>query len=566
MSTAHPYVRISHPEQRKGGGIRRQTAEAVRPISDFCRDHGFRVAARLLIDDGVSAFRGLNATPTHELGQFLQRAKDGAIPRGDCLLIENWDRLSRQDVWAAVGLVHDLRELGIHVGRLDRMKLLRCDSTDAGDFFEAAVELMRGNSESAAKSDRNGKAWKRKRAAARESRRVITRMLPAWVRLDGDRLALIPERAAAVRRIFALARSGYGLKRIAQTLTAEGVEPFGEVVVREGRKRSQFAGRWSVPYLALILRDRRALGELQPKGPGRKPEGDPIPDYYPRVVSDQDFWAAKDVRANRPQSRATRRGKHADIFAGLLIDARSGSAYMAAQKDGKNKSNRVLVTHASTEGRGPCWSFPVATFEAAVLTLLKEISPADVLPGDDRPDETAALESERAVVREEITAIAEDMARRYSKTLAAVLERKEVRLAELDAQLSTAKAEAARPAAEAWGDMLTLADLLATAEDPVDVRLRLRLAVRRNVEGARLLVVPRGRDRFCAAQFAFSGGVVRRFLILHVAAGKNRPGDWEAWSFASAGVSDSFDLDIADDVGRLVGVLEALDVDVIRGK
>ena len=30
----------------------------------------------------------------------------------------------------------------IHVGRIDRMKLLRCDSNDPGDFFEAAVELM----------------------------------------------------------------------------------------------------------------------------------------------------------------------------------------------------------------------------------------------------------------------------------------------------------------------------------------------------------------------------------------------------------------------------------------
>src|SRR5262245_62560309 len=203
----HPYCRISDPGQRKGGGLERQTTA---DLQEFCTRFGFTPSKRVLVDDGVSAFHGLNATPNHELGKFLAEARRGLVKPGDCLLIENWDRLSRQDIWAAIGLVNDLRQLGIHVGRLDRMKLLRCDSNDPGDFFEAAIELMRGNSESNAKSDRNGKAWMKKREAARKARKPVTRRVPLWIEERDGNLYLIPEKAAVVKRVFTLAAAGYG--------------------------------------------------------------------------------------------------------------------------------------------------------------------------------------------------------------------------------------------------------------------------------------------------------------------------------------------------------------------
>ncbi|HKB34923.1 MAG TPA: recombinase family protein [Gemmataceae bacterium] len=242
-------------------------------MTAFCEPFGFTLSKRVWIDDGVSAFHGLNATPEHELGQFIAEARKGLILPGACLLIENWDRLSRQDPWASISLINDLRQVGIHVGRLDRMKLLRCDSTDTGDFLEAAIELIRGHSESAAKSMRNGAAWKRKREAARKSRAIITRRLPAWIEKRDGELRLIPERAATLRLIYQLRASGYGYPQIVGRLTREGIEPFGERFVREGRKRSQFAGSWTVPYVVRLLTDRRAVGEFQPCSKGRKPDG-----------------------------------------------------------------------------------------------------------------------------------------------------------------------------------------------------------------------------------------------------------------------------------------------------
>jgi DNA invertase Pin-like site-specific DNA recombinase len=178
MGTAHPYARISEREQRKGGGLVRQVAEADDKIQEFCRLFGFAQSPRVRVDDGVSAFEGLNASSSHELGKFLIEAQGGVIRPGDCLLIVNYDRLSRQNPWAAISLVHDLRQFKIHIGRLDKMKLLRHDSTDVGDFFEAAIEFLRGNSESTMKSFRNGNAWNRKRRLTRDKGTPLTRRLP----------------------------------------------------------------------------------------------------------------------------------------------------------------------------------------------------------------------------------------------------------------------------------------------------------------------------------------------------------------------------------------------------
>jgi DNA-binding transcriptional MerR regulator len=241
---AHPYARISDPDQRKGGGLERQTTAN---LAEFARLFGFDLSKRVLVDDGVSAWKGLNASPEHQLGQFLADARKGLIPPGDCLLLENYDRLSRQNPWAAIGLVNELRQLGIHVGRLDRMKLLRYDSDGPGDFFEAAIEFMRGNSESGAKSMRNGSAWARKRKAARESGQLITHRLPAWVQEQGGKLRLVLDRAAAIKRMFHLSAGGYGAALIVKRLTEEGVPAFGA------------SGRWTRAYVGLILKDRRVL-------------------------------------------------------------------------------------------------------------------------------------------------------------------------------------------------------------------------------------------------------------------------------------------------------------------
>src|SRR4051794_22913686 len=93
--TAYSYVRFSDPSQAEGDSLRRQTdgrAEA------FCTRHGLRLDTALSMRDlGVSAFRGAHRSDKHALGQFLELVRRGRISKGSYLLVENLDRLSRED-------------------------------------------------------------------------------------------------------------------------------------------------------------------------------------------------------------------------------------------------------------------------------------------------------------------------------------------------------------------------------------------------------------------------------------------------------------------------------------
>lgn len=554
---AHLYARISHPDQRKGGGLERQTQAAV---AEFCRRHGFTLSKRCLVDDGVSAFKGLNATPHHELGKFIAEATRGVIRRGDCLVVENLDRISRQDPWAAISLVNDLRQLGIHVGRLDVMKLLRCDSTDIGDFFGTAAEFSRGHSESAAKSMRNGAAWRRKREEARESGALITRRLAAWVEERDGKLRLVPQRSAVVRRIFRLAAGGYGAARIVKTLTEEKVPPFGA------------SGQWTRAYVGLLLKDRRVLGEFQPCTSDVKPDGKPIPDYYPAAVTEEEWYAARAGAAARKQPDGAYRqtpgrvGERVELFSGLLKNARDGGSYYVATRTDGGKHTRVLINTNAAEGRAPCYSFPLATFEAAVLSCLREIDPHEILNGDHGPDESLALAGELAHVEAKIDELAAELLKGDVTALARVLRQLEDKKRDLSERLAEARQKAAHPLSESWGEAQSLAAALENAPDPAEARLRLRSALRRIVDSVWLLAVPRGRDRLCACQVWFTGTQRHRdYLILHRPPKANKSarqkGGWWVRSLADVARPGELDLREPAHAKYLEKALAALDLE-----
>src|SRR5438270_7260340 len=107
----------------------------------------------------------------------------------------------------------------------------------------------------------------------------MSKQCPGWLRLEGGRYAVIPEGAETVRRIYRWAAEGFGLTAILGKLNAEKVPPLG------------YAKHWARTYLARLLRCRQVLGELQPhKGRqgDRKPDGKPIPGYYPAVVTEEE--------------------------------------------------------------------------------------------------------------------------------------------------------------------------------------------------------------------------------------------------------------------------------------
>jgi hypothetical protein len=599
----HLYGRISDDTQRAGSGLTRQAeADALAKAKAFGDRFGFVLAPKVWIDDGVSAFNPTNNNldPRHQLGQFLAAARRGVEVRpGDCLLVEVWDRLCRQGPWAAVGFASDLRRLGIHMGRLENGKLIRCDSDDLGDFFEYSLEAARGHNESKAKQYRNGDAMERKRQAAREGKKQpprrrdgrvtesVTDRLPAWVS-DVEGKLVLNDKAEVVRYVVKLAMDGYGTAGIVKRLTAEKVPPISPRLKPISKKASRRYGEtnggahWSRSYIALLLSDRRICGDF---GPRNGPPDKVIAGYYPQVITPDEFNALR-VRVRRRQPRRTggpcrparprrprrtgeadaatprRTGAHVNPFAGLLKDARDGGSYYVATRCNHGVYRRVLLNVAASEGRATAYTFPYLDFEAAVFSRLQEINAGEILNGGEATDEVAFLIEQLEGVEIEYAEAKAYLDVRFSNALAdkvADLEAKKAALAEKKAEAEYLRAH---PLSAAWGEVSAL---VATDALTAEQRTRLKQELARVVQSIQLLVVPRGRVRLCAVQIHFAGGRHRSYLILHTPPQANQhgpahAGTWSVRSFAAALGADDLDLRNREDAADLERELAAVDL------
>lgn len=550
---AWSYIRFSHPEQAKGDSLRRQ-AEAA---AVWCERNGVSLDTSLSLRDlGKSAYLGEHRKnpDRHALAAFLKLVEDGKVPRGSYLVIENLDRLSREHIQPALLLTLNLLQAGVRIVQLKPAEMIFDDKSDTMPVMMMMMELSRGHSESAMKSERVGAAWSERKKNARNGG-VLTRRLPAWIEESDGKLGLILERAAIVKRIFQMAASGYGHASIVKRFTEEKVPTFGP------------SGRWVRAYISKILTDRRPLGEFQPCGQGRKPDGEPIANYFPAVISEEEWLAARAGAAQRRQRRG-RVGKHVNVFAGLVKNARDRDTYYVA-----SKPQRLLVNTNSVDGLAPCRSFPFDVFEEAILSLLSEINPHDILNGDQGPDETLVLSGELAQTEASIATIAADLDEHgESPTLFRRLRDKEDKKRDLVERLARAREKAANPLSESWGEAQSLSRVLAAAPDPEDARLRLRSALRRILDSVWLLVVPRGRDRLAAVQVWFAERKrCRDYLILYRPAlanrvGRTTEGGWWVRSFADVMKPGDLDLRKRADVKKLEALLSTIDpADIANG-
>jgi DNA invertase Pin-like site-specific DNA recombinase len=516
------YSRYSSPQQDKGDSMERQE-ELFRA---FCRRHDLAPLGEIYADKGRSGYKDEHRKKGR-LGELIAAAKDGRFEPGTVIVVEAWDRLGRLRPDRQTELVAELLRTGVSIGvcRLD-------DVFSEGDFAThkwttLAVFIQLAFQESLQKSDRVADSWRRRRERAREDGRLLTSRLPAWVEQSKEGLRLIPDRTEVVRRIFALAAEGYGDARIVQTLTREGVPTFGEVVVREGRSRSQYRGRWTRTYIRKLLNDRRATGELQPKTIDGKAAGAPIANYYPAAVGEDDFLLARagqDARRVGPKGKG-RQSRHVNVFKGLLTHARDGQSIVLYNSGPRGLPRLTLANITGIEGRSRRYTIPYLAFEEAILGRLRELDPREVLPRDEPAPRVDVLRARLAAVRADLARLEEDLKAGYSKALGRVLRAKEEEEEQAGRDLQDELARSVRPAARVWGELPGLVEMIRTADDPDAVRLRLAVALRRLVEGIVALPMKAAALQFWAVQVRFAGSEARRdYLVARLPPGRGRAG------------------------------------------
>jgi hypothetical protein len=260
-----------------------------------------------------------------------------------------------------------------------------------------------------------------------------------------------------------------------------------------------------------------------------------------------------------------RQSRYVNVFKGLLVHARDGGGFTLHNKATEKRPELLLINTSGVQGRGKCWTFPYPVFEEAVLEQLREVDPKDVLRRQgEAPGRADVLRAKLANARADVAGLQDELKAGYSKALAAVLREKEQEEERLAADLLDELARSVVPAERAWKDLPSLASMIKKADDPDELRLKLRGVLRRVIDSASVLIVPRGATRLCAVQFFFTGGGRRDYLILHRTAGFRRTAAWGCRSLASVVRAGDLDLRDRDHAVRLEARLTRRGDEVVR--
>ncbi|MES0129432.1 recombinase family protein [Mesorhizobium sp. M0029] len=375
---AYSYIRFSTPEQGAGDSLRRQTDKAVK----YAAQHN------LILDDtttfrdlGVSAFRGANVA-VGALGDFLSLVQSGDIKPGSFLLVENFDRISRDSILDAQAVFTSLLSAGITVVTLSNDRAYSRESLRQNQFaiFEIIIGFIRANDESARKQELLRAAWHGKRLKLKERGTPMTRLSPGWVRLREDEsgFELIPERAEVVRRVFELTLAGQGQHAIAKTLNREGVPVFG------------VGKMWHRSYIKKMLEDPSVVGMHtahrveRAGGKKRRVPTDTVEAYFPPAVERETFEQVAALATGRGAG-STVKGIE-NILAGLAVCPKCGSTMTRVNKGSRSRPSLVCVRAKAGKG---C-AYKSVSCEQVEFALVEKASEFwRTLPAPD-----AALEAE----------------------------------------------------------------------------------------------------------------------------------------------------------------------------
>lgn len=369
---AYSYIRFSTPEQQKGDSYRRQY-ELSRAYAEA---HGLVLDEALTYKDfGVSAFNKSNIL-VGQLGEFLNAIESGVVESGSYLLVESLDRLSRAQISDALEVFLSILRNGVTIVTLaDGMEYSKEKmNSNFTDLIVSIVIMSRAHEESLMKSKRLKQAWIAKRREI--GKKKLTALAPGWLKLNADRTAYLPmpERVEIVLRVFSWSKGGIGDKTIAMRLNQMAVPPFNE----------RRAGMWHSSYIQKILNSRAVLGEYQPHihmNGKRIPEGDPISDYFPRIISDAEYVETMQLRKARRISSIGRKGKSfSNLFSGVLRCGYCNGSMLYVNKGHIGPRAKLLVCSNAKGGKG-CHYIPweYEYFEKSILTYCKGLDFAEFL-------------------------------------------------------------------------------------------------------------------------------------------------------------------------------------------
>ncbi|WP_028863972.1 recombinase family protein [Psychromonas aquimarina] len=310
-TTAYIYSRISSKHQTTGHGLDRQQELAL----EYANRLNFNISTETF-NDIASGYHGKQMAG--KLGLLIEAVNTGRIQPPAVLIVESLDRLGREHEVEALSRLLDLINAGIDVHEVSTETVY---NKARPELLHLALAVMsRAHNESKLKSQRSRDALDRVFHKAERKEGIISRNVPSWIIINTDTttpataFSLNKTFASTIQYIFNLYLSGMGSNRIAQKLHEEQ----HELVLSKPHQAKRMKQTWTDSRVLNILQAEAVTGTFTSKSASR--QHIIINDYYPQVISIEQFNQAQAIRTNkkRTNAQASNNGTVKNILSGLI--------------------------------------------------------------------------------------------------------------------------------------------------------------------------------------------------------------------------------------------------------
>ncbi|QZS45863.1 recombinase family protein [Enterobacter cloacae complex sp.] len=410
----YSYVRFSSAKQREGNSLERQQDTALRIASRY----DLELDTTAFHDLGMSAFKGKNA---HEgkLSEFIKQIGI-KVPVGSWLVVENLDRISRDDAWSALDIFKSILSKGIVIvtGMDEKVYKYADVKNNPTDLIISLLMFTRAHDESLTKKNR---VESQARSLIRHN---LTRKsgTPAksiesvgqnvwWVDTKSGYVTPHPMYFSAAQKIIELKQSGETLLGIQRYLNEHYPAPKKRIYKDQtGQALTPKTEQWGKHLIRTFLnptvhgqkvftldkRDESGAIMCDPDTDAPLKETLTIPDYYPALMSEIDYLTLSKLDRHRAVTRSSSKYPEGNpepeipllSGIGILFCGKCGS-FMFKSGSSKNKY-RYICGSKIVQGK-PCGKkgFTSYQLEHTVLQLI-----SDHVWNNHQEDKTAWYESE----------------------------------------------------------------------------------------------------------------------------------------------------------------------------
>lgn len=321
---AVPYIRFSTKKQIDSNSKQRQEDAVNRWIAMHSDEY---VKFNKTFEDlGKSASKGHHTLKGTGFNKLIQAIEDGYIKAGDAILIEAFDRATRQKPLDAIDTIKPILKAGVAIVTLDDGNMITEAHLDDSPFYILVGKIQAAHGYSKQLSRRMKDSYRLRREEAKKvGGEQIERHTPVWLTSDGK---VKDDVKTKVVEVFDLYISGMGKHAIASRMRLSDVSALAKC---------------SGPTVDGWLKNPAVIGVWA----NTDSTDEPIEGVYPPIIPVEKFHLVQELLKERATEPRKRTSKH--FLVGLAKCAHCNATMVMHSRDGLPFAMRCLSHHRLKE-------------------------------------------------------------------------------------------------------------------------------------------------------------------------------------------------------------------------